>query len=1009
VLLPHPARALAAATLLCAVTTGARIAGAQTTADTTAAPTARPAPRPDSARAQRLQGVTVSAVRQRGYAARTTTTATRTSTRLRDVPQTVGVVTRALIADQAMQNMTDVARYVPGVTMGQGEGHRDAPTIRGNSSTADFFVDGVRDDAQYYRDLYDAERVEAIKGANATTFGRGGGGGVINRVLKAADWAPTRALTLQGGSFAQRRGALDVGRGAGPVAGRLNAVWEHSAGFRDASDLRRFGVNPTAALALGTRTMVRAGYERFEDRRTVDRGLPSYQGRPSGAAITAFFGDPAASPATLRLDAADVTVEHLGRGGLAVRNRSRVAAYDKFYQNVFPGGAVKDTLGAQYVNLSGYNSTADRHNLFNQTDLTGTVATGSVRHTLLAGAEFGRQSTSNLRETGYFGAAGSTRQTALVPVADPQAAVPVDVPPERHGREQLRGRARGAGYVQDQVPLSPRLQALAGVRVERFAVRLDNRRNGQTLRRDDRLVSPRLGLVYKPAEAASVYATRTASFLPASGDQFSSLSATTQALRPERFVNQEVGAKWDAGSGLALTAAAYQLDRNNSAAADPTNPALLVQTGSQRTTGVELGATGEVTVALAGGRRARRAAGAVPDELHGRAGRRDGAARAGARGVAVEPGAGRAGLGLGLGVLRQGRSYAAVDNAVTLPALHALRRGGVRRASGAACARSSTSRTCSTRATTPPRTATTTSCRARRAPCGSRSRRGCESAGAGAAPRRLSAPAARPRAARRAPAPNRSRTCASASRSRGQANRGAASAGGSHAYAPCSPAPARAGAPRRRRRRRPPPPAPSPARPRAGRCCGGRTTGWSRCRAARPRGRSPRGARGARRPRAARRVRCGRAPSPTRAGTGCPPPRAEAPAPATGPTRGRGAHDVTRRRRRRGARERHGRPTWRGDEGSGAGHGCSAAAVGSRAPRRRARFPPHTPRRARRGRAATRRRRVPARTCPTALAHTGGVPPRAPHDGARPALAGRDAPREGRVGEEHLERGTRPW
>jgi outer membrane receptor for monomeric catechols len=127
VLLPHPARALAAATLLCAVTTGARIAGAQTTADTTAAPTARPAPRPDSARAQRLQGVTVSAVRQRGYAARTTTTATRTSTRLRDVPQTVGVVTRALIADQAMQNMTDVARYVPGVTMGQGEGHRDAP------------------------------------------------------------------------------------------------------------------------------------------------------------------------------------------------------------------------------------------------------------------------------------------------------------------------------------------------------------------------------------------------------------------------------------------------------------------------------------------------------------------------------------------------------------------------------------------------------------------------------------------------------------------------------------------------------------------------------------------------------------------------------------------------------------------------------------------------------------------------------------------------------------------
>src|SRR5207237_7576680 len=101
--------------------------------------------------------------------------------------------------------MGDVVRYVPGVTMSGGEGHRDQPTIRGNSTTADFFVDGVRDDAQYYRDLYDVERVEALKGANAMTFGRGGGGGVINRVTKQAEWAPTRAVTLEGGSFRHAR------------------------------------------------------------------------------------------------------------------------------------------------------------------------------------------------------------------------------------------------------------------------------------------------------------------------------------------------------------------------------------------------------------------------------------------------------------------------------------------------------------------------------------------------------------------------------------------------------------------------------------------------------------------------------------------------------------------------------------------------------------------------------------------------------------------------------------
>jgi catecholate siderophore receptor len=224
--LPHPARRSARAVASLASLTLAAAAGAlparaqdvpaRDAADASAAGAAAAdsAARRDSVRVARLRGVTVTAARTRGYAARRTATATRTDTPLRDVPQAVSTVTRQLIADQAMQNMTDVIRYVPGVTMGQGEGHRDAPTIRGQSTTADFFVDGVRDDAQYLRDLYNVERVEAIKGANATTFGRGGGGGVINRVLKAADWAPTRALTLQGGSFAQRRGALDVGQGA---------------------------------------------------------------------------------------------------------------------------------------------------------------------------------------------------------------------------------------------------------------------------------------------------------------------------------------------------------------------------------------------------------------------------------------------------------------------------------------------------------------------------------------------------------------------------------------------------------------------------------------------------------------------------------------------------------------------------------------------------------------------------------------------------------------------------
>src|SRR5258705_9585403 len=148
-----------------------------------------------------------------------------------------------------MQSMADVVRYVPCITTGPGEGHRDQPTIRGNSSTADFFVDGVRDDAQYLRDVYNSERVEALKGPNAMVFGRGGGGGVLNRVTKTATWTPAHSVTIEGGSFDHGRGTMDVGRVlTDKVAVRFNGLLEHSGGFRDRADLRRRGLNPTATI-----------------------------------------------------------------------------------------------------------------------------------------------------------------------------------------------------------------------------------------------------------------------------------------------------------------------------------------------------------------------------------------------------------------------------------------------------------------------------------------------------------------------------------------------------------------------------------------------------------------------------------------------------------------------------------------------------------------------------------------------------------------------------------------
>jgi catecholate siderophore receptor len=614
------------------------------------------------ATAPRLERIQVVA-RRSGYAASRTSTATKTPTPLRDVPQAVTVVTRQLVQDQAMLGMADVVRYVPGVTMGQGEGNRDQPTIRGNATTADFFVDGVRDDAQYYRDLYNLERVEALKGSNAMVFGRGGGGGVLNRVTKEAEWTRLRELTLQGGSFDHRRAALDVGQGlTDAVAARLNGVYEHSGLFRDGVTLRRYGVNPTVTFAPGAkRTNVVVGYERFLDRRTTDRGVPSFAGAPIRTDMSTFFGNPGLSYSDARVDAAAATLTHETHAGLVVRNRARYASYDKIYQNVFPGAV--NAAGTE-VSLSAYNLATVRRNLFNQTDVTYGLTTGAARHTLLLGAEVGHQTTDSRRETGFFNNAATTLSA---PVAQPTVSTPVTFRQSATDADNHVTAGVASLYVQDKVALSPQWQLVAGLRYEAFDVRYRNNRTDSTLRRSDRMLSPRAGLVFKPAEPLSLYAGYSVSYLPSAGDQFSSLTDVTKELEPERFGNAEIGAKWDVGDRLAVTGAVYRLDRTNTRAPDPVDPTRTVQTGRQRTSGYELGVSGTVSPvwSIAGGYTNQ---GAVITSTTA-------AAKAGAT-VPLVPRTtvslwNRVQLapvvGLGLGVVHRGPMYAAIDNAVTVP------------------------------------------------------------------------------------------------------------------------------------------------------------------------------------------------------------------------------------------------------------------------------------------------------------------------------------------------------
>lgn len=535
-----------------------------------------------------------------GYAAQRSSTATKTEVPLLDTPQSVSVVTQAQMKDRAVQSLAEVATYVPGVSFAQGEGNRETPIFRGISSTGDFFIDGIRDDVQYYRDLYNIERVEIFTGPNAMIFGRGATGGSINRATKQAHWLPASAsapaldssVTL--GANSNRRATLDFNR---PIndqwAFRINALHEDSGSYRDGVSIKRSGINPTLSWRAGVHTLVTLGYEYFKDDRIGDRGVSSYRGAPVASAPSTFFGNADASPNGTTLHALSALVEHEFDNGVLLRNRTRFSDQDKFYQNVFPGAVTADGTG---VALVAYNHATSRKSFFNQTDLNYTLHTGAVKHKLLLGAELGQQDTEGLRQTGYF---PGDKTSITVGINNPTTQLPVVFRQSATDADNGSTAKTTALYMQDQVELNSHWHLVGGLRYDRFTVDFTNHRNGQNLKTADDLLSPRLGIIYKPQPTVSLYANYSVAYQPRAGDQLASLTVTNAVLAPEKFKNFEVGAKWDIARNLSATAALYHLNRSNVITLDPTDPTgtRTMLSDGQRSQGVELGLSGNLTPA----------------------------------------------------------------------------------------------------------------------------------------------------------------------------------------------------------------------------------------------------------------------------------------------------------------------------------------------------------------------------------------------------------------------------
>ncbi|QNL19982.1 TonB-dependent siderophore receptor [Hyphobacterium sp. CCMP332] len=508
---------------------------------------------------------------------------TRTETPLEHIPQSVFVITRDVIDDQAMTGFGELVRYVPGVTMGQGEGHRDAPVLRGNLTTSDFFVDGIRDDLQYLRDLYNVDRVDVIKGASALVFGRGTGGGAINRVSKSADGGDIRSLMLTLGSEGQARLAGDLGGELSDnVGARLNVVVENSETFRDFMEVERLGVAPAFRFELSDTTQLDVFAEYFEDTRTVDRGVPSLAGRPWPGDSGTYFGNPDISNSDITVATLRGVLTHELASDLTLRSVLSYGDYDKYYQNAYPGGPVDPV--AITVPISAYNSSTTRENLLFQTDLIWEPEFAGLQQTILFGLEAGHQESANIR----VNTAGSV--FSLVDRGRnfmPDFSVPA-------ARDNTNELDLFALLIQNQIAVADNVRFVAGLRFDRFDMTFDDRRPNTTdFSREDTFFSPRLGVIWEPGLEASFYAGWSRSYLPQSGEQFSSLNVTTAALEPEEFENLEVGFRYQPNERLLVSAAVYRLDRTNTRAPGAT-PGTTVQTGSQRAEGVELAIQGEV-------------------------------------------------------------------------------------------------------------------------------------------------------------------------------------------------------------------------------------------------------------------------------------------------------------------------------------------------------------------------------------------------------------------------------
>ena len=531
--------------------------------------------------------------------------------KVQNTAQSINLVPQALLYEQGVNNLQDALRNVPGVTLNSGEGgsHGDTINLRGFPASDDFFIDGMRDTGFYTRDTFDDETIEIYKGPASTLFGRGSTGGVINQVSKTPSLSPLEAGTITAGSNSEVRGTVDVNV---PInassAFRINGMAQRSdVTDRDYVLNRRWGVAPSLAFGIGQPTTLTLNYVHQEQDDIPDYGIPFVAGKPAPVPRNFYYGLPRDDRFATHVDVGTLKFEHHVNDSFSVTETARLGRYwfdaretASHYDSLSPPVVPYPTAATPLDTIMIYR---DRPSVegtvttaMSETAIHYRVRTGPLEHTLIAGFDYDQEKASLIRFTNQISAGTTVGPDKIgpTPLLNPDPLQPTSFPIHQTSIRQtpVTSTDTVAGFLFDSINIGEHWNVVGAIRLDRLHARFDQPIGVPArFEHTDVIASPRAAIVFKPTLNTRLYASYGTSFDPSA--ETLSLTATNQALPPQRDTTFEVGAKATVLRGrLALTAAAFDTTCSNCVTGDPTQ---VTQVGNIHVQGFELGAVGYLT------------------------------------------------------------------------------------------------------------------------------------------------------------------------------------------------------------------------------------------------------------------------------------------------------------------------------------------------------------------------------------------------------------------------------